>query len=183
MKDDLRYTPTDCFETFPFPPNWQTEPGLESAGQAYYEHRAVLMLATNKGLTRTYNDFHDEACASDPDIAKLHALHAAMDRAMLAAYGWLGDFSDAKLACDYLAIHADDEDDDSGKPVKKRYRWSDETRDKVLAKLLAENERQAGTTSASGSATAAPAFTLKAPAAPCSKTPKKPGRKPRAPKT
>ena len=21
MKDDLRYTPTDCFETFPFPPS------------------------------------------------------------------------------------------------------------------------------------------------------------------
>ena len=26
MKDDLRYTPSDCFETFPFPEDWETEP-------------------------------------------------------------------------------------------------------------------------------------------------------------
>ena len=25
MKDDLRYTPSDCFETFPFPDGWDTE--------------------------------------------------------------------------------------------------------------------------------------------------------------
>ena len=24
MKDDLRYTPSDCFETFPFPRGWAT---------------------------------------------------------------------------------------------------------------------------------------------------------------
>ena len=28
MKDDLRYTPSDCFETFPFPSNWETHPGV-----------------------------------------------------------------------------------------------------------------------------------------------------------
>jgi hypothetical protein len=28
FKDDLRYIPDDCFETFPFPPNWQTDPRL-----------------------------------------------------------------------------------------------------------------------------------------------------------
>ena len=26
MKDRLRYTPSDCFETFPFPQNFETEP-------------------------------------------------------------------------------------------------------------------------------------------------------------
>ncbi|MGC1307758.1 MAG: type IIL restriction-modification enzyme MmeI, partial [Phormidesmis sp.] len=36
MKDDLRYTPSDCFETFPFPPNWQTSPTLEAIGSTYY---------------------------------------------------------------------------------------------------------------------------------------------------
>jgi hypothetical protein len=24
LKDDLRYTASDCFETFPFPPDWET---------------------------------------------------------------------------------------------------------------------------------------------------------------
>ena len=33
MKDDLRYTPSDCFETFPFPDHWETRPDLEAAGQ------------------------------------------------------------------------------------------------------------------------------------------------------
>ena len=32
MKDDLRYTPSDCFETFPFPENWESRPALESGG-------------------------------------------------------------------------------------------------------------------------------------------------------
>ena len=43
MKDDLRYTPSDCFETFPFPEGWETHPGLEAAGKAYYDFRAALM--------------------------------------------------------------------------------------------------------------------------------------------
>ena len=30
MKDDLRYTPSDCFETFPFPEGWETHPALKA---------------------------------------------------------------------------------------------------------------------------------------------------------
>ena len=30
MKDDLRYTPSDCFETFPFPPDFESDPALEA---------------------------------------------------------------------------------------------------------------------------------------------------------
>ena len=30
MKDDLRYTPSDCFETFPFPESWETNPDARS---------------------------------------------------------------------------------------------------------------------------------------------------------
>ena len=41
MKDDLRYTPSDCFETFPFPEGWETHSALEAAGKAYYEHRVA----------------------------------------------------------------------------------------------------------------------------------------------
>ena len=59
MKDDLRYTPSDCFETFPFPRGWITHPDLEAAGQAYYDFRASLMVRNDEGLTKTYNRFHD----------------------------------------------------------------------------------------------------------------------------
>ena len=87
MKDDFRYTPSDCFETFPFPDGWETNATLEAIGQEYYEYRAQLMRDSNKGLTKTYNRFHDPKERS-PEIRRLRDLHAAMDRAVLAAYGW-----------------------------------------------------------------------------------------------
>src|SRR5262249_46999280 len=86
MKDDLRYTCSDCFETFPFPDSFESNPSLEQAGRAYYEFRAALMVRNNEGLTKTYNRFHDPNEPSD-DIRKLRQLHAAMDRAVLDAYG------------------------------------------------------------------------------------------------
>jgi hypothetical protein len=146
MKDDLRYIPTDCFETFPFPPDWETNTALEEAGREYYEYRAALMVRNDEGLTKTYNRFHDPEERS-PDIHQLRTLHAAMDRAVLAAYGW----PDIPTACEFLLDYEEDEEADSeptGKARKKkkpwRYRWPDEVRDEVLARLLALNaERHA----------------------------------------
>jgi hypothetical protein len=144
MKDDLRYTPTDCFETFPFPANWQSNATLESAGQTYYDFRAVLMVRNNQGLTTTYNRFHDPE-ERDADILKLRELHAAMDRAVLDAYGW----TDLQPTCAFLLDYEDEEDDedeDSTRRRKKkpyRYRWPDDTRDEVLARLLALNAERA----------------------------------------
>ena len=87
LEDRLRYTPSDCFETFPFPEQWETRPALEAAGKAYYDFRAALMVRNNEGMTRIYNRFHDPD-ETDPDIAELRTLHTAMDRAVLDAYGW-----------------------------------------------------------------------------------------------
>ena len=98
MKDDLRYTPSDCFETFPFPTalhnNAAIEPdqaphceALEAIGERYHQFRAELMVSTNEGLTSTYNRFHDPAETND-GILELRRLHDAMDQAVLAAYGW-----------------------------------------------------------------------------------------------
>ncbi|WP_437606924.1 DNA methyltransferase [Sorangium sp. So ce834] len=150
MKDDLRYTPSDCFETFPFPEGWQSNPVLEASGKTYYEFRAALMVKNNEGLTKTYNRFHDPDERS-PDILKLRALHAEMDRAVLDAYGW----QDIPTACEFLLDHDDgDEDDDEGGKKRKRkpyrYRWPDDVRDEVLARLIelnrvrAEDERRRG---------------------------------------
>jgi len=55
LKDDLRYTPTDCFETFPFSAGWKTDAALEAAGREYDESRAALMVENHEGLTKTYN--------------------------------------------------------------------------------------------------------------------------------
>ena len=57
MKDDLRYTPSSCFETFPFPEDFESDEKLEAAGKEYYEFRAQLMIDNNEGLTKTYKPF------------------------------------------------------------------------------------------------------------------------------
>ena len=59
----LRFSPTDCFETYPFPQNLnlQQELQLETIGQAYHVHRKQLMLGMQLGLTKTYNLFHTNA--------------------------------------------------------------------------------------------------------------------------
>ena len=110
LEDRLRYTPSDCFETFPFPENWETDPTLKTIGQTYYQFRADLMVRNNQGLTDTYNRFHDPQ-ETDPEILKLRHLHAQMDQAVLNAYGWTQDLetNDQGLipcgfALDYLDI-------------------------------------------------------------------------------
>jgi hypothetical protein len=138
MKDDLRYTPSDCFETFPFPENWETHPALEAAGEAYYDFRAALMVKNNEGLTKTYHRFHDPD-ERDPEIAKLRELHAAMDRAVLDAYGW----SDIKTDCEFLLDYEIDEEEWGNKKKPWRYRWPDKLRDEVLARLLELNAERA----------------------------------------
>jgi hypothetical protein len=100
FKDDPRYIPEDCFETFPFPDNWQTVPALEVAGLTYYEFRAALMIGNNEGLTKTYNRFHDPD-QRDPQIVKLRELHKAMDDAVLDAYGWSDIKTDYEFVVDY----------------------------------------------------------------------------------
>ncbi len=79
-----QYTPTDCFETFPFP---QKTDVLESIGEAYYTHRQTIMQTRNEGLTKTYNRFHNPNETAE-DITKLRELHIEMDNAVATAYGW-----------------------------------------------------------------------------------------------
>jgi MmeI, target recognition domain len=149
LGDALRYNPSDCFETFPFPENWETDPALEIAGKIYYEFRAALMVRNDEGLTKTYNRFHDPD-ERDPDILKLRELHAAMDRAVLDSYGW----SDIPTHCEFLLDYEIDEDEWGNKKKPWRYRWPDEVRDEVLARLLELNAQRAKEETRSGAASA-----------------------------
>jgi len=114
MKDDLRYTPSDCFETFPFlpsPPNPSPSGrgvrDLETIGKTYYEFRAELMIRNNQGLTETYNRFHNPY-EIDSDILKLRGLHTEMDRVVLDAYGWSDIDNTCGFALDYLDIEVEE---------------------------------------------------------------------------
>jgi len=136
MKDDLRYTPSDCFETFSFPVGFEPSASLVSAAHAYHDHRAALMVARNEGMTKTYNRFHDPAETAE-DIQRLRELHAAMDRVVLDSYGWYD------LAARAAPIFLDETNEDDH-TYQGRLFWPSEFRDEVLARLLALNaERHA----------------------------------------
>jgi hypothetical protein len=87
LEDRLRYSASDCFETFPFPkPDPRTViPSLEDIGQRLYDFRAKYMVDENVGLTITYNRLKDPAW-DDPRILELRKLHEDMDRKVLEAY-------------------------------------------------------------------------------------------------
>jgi len=132
LEERQTFHPSDCFVTFPFPLNFETDAALELAGKGYYEFRAEVMVESNEGLTKTYNRFHDPDERS-PDILKLRELHAAMDRTVLDAYGW----TDLKPTCEFLLDYEEDEDEDESGGSRRRkkpwrYRWPDDFRDEVL---------------------------------------------------
>ncbi|GBD26186.1 hypothetical protein HRbin30_01516 [bacterium HR30] len=141
LRTDVRYTPTDCFDTFPFPPAeyeargdltrllaWPAFACAAQLGAQYHEHRRQIMPARNVGLTKTYNLFHDPRC-TDPDIVRLRELHAEMDRAVLACYGW----QDLELRHDFYQ-------NDRG---QTRFMPSPEGRRILLFRLMELSERLA----------------------------------------
>ena len=139
LKNDLRYTPEDCFETFPFPREFEQNSGLEQAGRNYFEHRAAIMVKHQEGLTTTYTRFHDVQ-DFDPDIFKLRILQQTLDEAALRAYDWLDLKLEYGFYPDFDPI--EDEDGESSR-VRLRYRWSNSLREEVLGRLLDLNAQRA----------------------------------------
>ncbi len=108
LETRLRYSPSDCFETFPFPNGlWQiSNSTLADLGERYHEHRRALMKSLWLGLTDIYNLFHtrdltpaqvakvskksaaEEAEAGYQGILELRRLHRELDIAIRDAYGW-----------------------------------------------------------------------------------------------
>lgn len=142
LEDRLRYTPSDCFRTFPFPANFAADAALEKAGGAYHMLRAQLLIGRNEGLTKTYNRFHSRS-ENAADIACLRASHHEMDVAVLRAYGW-DDLAD-RAAPEFIEQEADE-----GKTPKTRLDWSTQFKDEVLARLLALNATRAADERAAG---------------------------------
>lgn len=117
LEDRLSYKGSDSFETFPFPFGLSTsaelyeavkhiERHIFDASLIYHQRRSDIMIANDEGLTSTYNRFHDPA-ESNSDHQELRRLHAEMDQAVLAAYGW----SDVPTACGFGLDYLDTEED------------------------------------------------------------------------
>lgn len=126
LEDRLRYGPSDCFETFPFPSF--DDPALHDLADAYHAHRAALMVARNEGMTKTYNRFHDPSERAQ-DIRRLRELHHDLDCAVLRAYDW-DDLADRAAP-----VHLT-QDDEPDHRYQGRLFWPGPFRDEVLARLL-----------------------------------------------
>jgi hypothetical protein len=125
LEDRLRYTGTSCYENFPFPPS---PPGLEEEGRRFDEERSSKMASLGLGLTPLGNRLNNPDDRS-PEIIRLRELHAAMDKAVLDAYGW----ADILPAYEYSG----DYENEDGTPGSVRLNFTEEVRDDILKRLLA----------------------------------------------
>ena len=99
-----RYTPTTCFETFPFPR--PTEEQREAIGVAAAELSALREGWLNpEGISaaelrkRTLTNLYNQR------PTWLANIHARLDAAVAGAYGWPADLGDAELLERLLALN------------------------------------------------------------------------------
>lgn len=127
MRNDPRYTPSDVFETFPRP---DASVWLARIGRTLDEERREIMLRRDLGMTSLYNLVNDPTItdASDPDVARMRAIHVELDEAVMDAYGW----SDISLNHGFHTY-------------RQMQRWtvSPAARVEILDRLLEENLRRA----------------------------------------
>jgi hypothetical protein len=123
LESRINYSPSDCFETFPFPTSLGP---LESIGYRYDSHRRGIMAARREGLTVIYNRFHSSHEVST-DIAVLREFQVEMDYVVAAAYGW----ADIDLAHGFHETRQG-----------VRYTISERARREVLDRLLALNHER-----------------------------------------
>ncbi|UGQ11275.1 hypothetical protein LO772_31480 [Yinghuangia sp. ASG 101] len=84
MKGDMRYAPSDVFDTLVRP---EMTVKLRELGVRLDEFRSGVMADRKVGLTRIYNLVHDASCV-DGDIEELRALHCEIDVRVVQDYGW-----------------------------------------------------------------------------------------------
>ena len=148
LKQDLRYSPSDCFNTFAFPAGlWQiADYGLAGLGERYHAHRKALMQTLWLGLTKIYNLFHARdlsrdmvsqvskkdavtAAAGFDALIELRRLHVALDLDVRDAYGW----QDLDLEHGFHEVETLPDND------RVRYTISPAARREVVKRLLAVN--------------------------------------------
>lgn len=104
LRIDLRYTPTSCFETFPWPDADAAH--RERVGKLAAEllaARQAITVAESIGLTAFYNALDEGAWKPIAD------LHRELDNAVLAAYGYPGTLREdpLELKARLATLHAE----------------------------------------------------------------------------
>lgn len=133
MKQDLRYTHGDIFETFPFPAGaiGCEQQELNKVGEDFFNLRSNFMIENSKGMTKFYNELHDPANSSS-DIQQLRDLQIKINQAVINAYGFDGlDLENGFHEVGYLP---------KGKNI--RFTISEAAREKLLYRLAMLNKER-----------------------------------------
>jgi hypothetical protein len=136
LRNDVRYTPSDCFETFAMA---TLDEPADEAGRNLHETRHAFMFDHQLGLTKTYNLVHDPD-VRDCNIEAVREAHIAVDEAILHCYGW-----------DDLALDHGFHDT----PLGRRFAVSPAARAEFLHRLLVLNHERAAAEAASQATTPA----------------------------
>jgi hypothetical protein len=103
-----RYTPTTCFETFPFPrPADEQREAIATAARELVRLRDGWLtppgLSAAELATRTLTNLYNQR------PTWLANAHDALDRAVLDAYAWLADLPDDEILARLLALNLERE--------------------------------------------------------------------------
>lgn len=83
LEDRPRYTPTSCFEAFPWPQSEEVvRTEVSEIAKSLIERRQAVCVENEIGLTVLYNRVEEGAWSEIAD------LHRALDEAVARAYGW-----------------------------------------------------------------------------------------------
>jgi hypothetical protein len=137
MRTDTNYSPSDCFDNFPFP---ESPPAgvinlAEKIGKQYHTHRQELLVSIQRGLTYAYGLFHSPSCDQE-GVGYLRNLHIEMDKAILRAYGW-----------EDIALTHEFRTNDRG---QLRFSISPTAQRELLARLIELNQQAAAQEAAQG---------------------------------
>lgn len=129
LETRLSYTPSDCYETFPFPAKLLSS--LDSLGENLDTLRRQMMVLRNIGLTALYNLFHNPA-VKDAELEEMRKLQREIDVAVRDAYGW----SDLDLGHGFHEVGYLPANDNV------RYTISEPARIEILKRLSALNRQR-----------------------------------------
>jgi hypothetical protein len=84
LEDRTAYTPSTCFETFPFPqtPTQKQIDTIRATAIELHEYRSTQMAKKCWGITKLYNEYFNEPAS------QLAKLHKTLDDLTLKAYGF-----------------------------------------------------------------------------------------------
>ena len=109
----FRYTPTDCFETYPFPSQSEYRPRIDKIAEEYHSYLASLCKEREIGPTGAMNIVSSPFESRETYVELLRDCTKRLSRAVLDAYGW----RDIDNACGFCLKPSDITGDES---------WNDE---------------------------------------------------------